>query len=79
MKRVLKENYLMAERESDLLRCGEFHKHVLHYHTTEMLDNYVYIALQLCEATLDDLIHNRYKNEAVFNSLKFNLLVQLIG
>ena len=65
VKRVLKEHYVMAEREAELLRCGEFHKHVLHYYTTERLDNYVYIALQLCEATLDDLIHKRYENEAV--------------
>ena len=65
VKRVFKEHYVMAEREAELLRCGEFHKHVLHYYTTERLDNYVYIALQLCEATLDDLIHKRYENEAV--------------
>ena len=41
VKRVFKEHYVMAEREAELLRCGEFHKHVLHYYTTERFDNYV--------------------------------------
>ena len=62
---MLIENFESAEREEKLLRFGEIHRHLLHCYATEKCNNYAYIALQKCEATLEDFITKKYQNPLV--------------
>ena len=52
----------MANREIDLLRQAE-HPNLLRYYCSEIDNQFIYIALELCEGDLDFYIQNRSKFE----------------
>jgi serine/threonine-protein kinase/endoribonuclease IRE1 len=58
VKRLLPECYTLADREVDLLRDADQHKHVLRYFCTESDSQFRYIALELCQMSLNEYIHN---------------------
>lgn len=53
VKRVLPNSYLIANREVELLRSSDQHHNVIRYLCTEQCREFRYIALELCDATLD--------------------------
>ena len=69
VKRLCRDKFISAYRELDMLRSSDQHKNVLHYYATEKCKKYLYIALQRCEANLDDFISGKYKNDQV-NGMK---------
>ncbi|XP_045598023.2 serine/threonine-protein kinase/endoribonuclease IRE1 isoform X2 [Procambarus clarkii] len=61
VKRVLPDCFSIADREVDLLRESDQHPHVIRYFCTEQCRQFRYIALELCSATLEDFIQDRFK------------------
>ena len=60
VKRLLAENWSSVDREQALFLEADDHENVLRYYATESCTtNYCYIALELCEGTLEQLIENR--------------------
>lgn len=60
VKRLLPECYTLADREVELLKHADQHKNVLRYFCTEADSQFRYIALELCQMTLHEYIHNQY-------------------
>lgn len=60
VKRLLPECYTLADREVDLLRDADQHPNVLRYFCTEADSQFRYIALELCQMTLNDYVHNQF-------------------
>ena len=61
VKRILPECYTLADREVDLLRDADQHKNVLRYFCTESDSQFRYIALELCQMTLNEFVLNQNK------------------
>ncbi len=60
VKRLLPECYTLADREVELLKHADQHQNVLRYFCTESDSQFRYIALELCQMTLHEYIHNQY-------------------
>lgn len=56
VKRLLPECYTLADREADLLRDADQHSNVLRYFCMETDNQFRFIALELCQATLNDYV-----------------------
>ena len=56
MKRLLLEFYELAEREISLLQQSDYHSNIIRYYCKETHGNFLYIALELCTASLHDLL-----------------------
>ncbi len=65
VKRLLPECYTLADREVELLKHADQHPNVLRYFCTESDVQFRYIALELCQMTLNDYVHRQ-------NQLKFD-------
>lgn len=59
VKRLLPECYTLADREVDLLRDADQHANVIRYFCTESDSQFRYIAIELCQITLQDYV-NRF-------------------
>jgi serine/threonine-protein kinase/endoribonuclease IRE1 len=60
VKRLLPDCYTLADREVELLKHADQHQNVLRYFCTESDAQFRYIALELCQITLHEYIHNQY-------------------
>jgi serine/threonine-protein kinase/endoribonuclease IRE1 len=60
VKRLLPECYTLADREVELLRDADQHANVLRYFCTESDSQFRYIALELCQMTLNEYVHNQF-------------------
>lgn len=60
VKRILPECFVFADREVALLRESDEHPNVIRYFCTEEDQQFRYIALELCMATLKDFVENRF-------------------
>ena len=58
VKRLLPDCWQLAERECELLRHADQHPNVLRYFATEADAQFKYIALELCQMSLNDYIRN---------------------
>jgi serine/threonine-protein kinase/endoribonuclease IRE1 len=58
VKRILRESFLVADREVELLREADQHSHVIRYFCMEEDDNFCYIALELCQATVHEYVED---------------------
>lgn len=56
VKRILPECFSFADREVELLRESDEHANVIRYFCTEEDKQFRYIALELCQATLQDYV-----------------------
>ena len=56
VKRLLPEFWTLADREVELLRDADQHQNVLRYFCTEADSQFRYIALELCQMTLNDYV-----------------------
>ena len=56
VKRLLQDFVTLADREVSLLSEYDDHPNVIRYYYQEARDNFLYIALELCPASLADVI-----------------------
>uniref|UniRef100_A0A8C7MX69 non-specific serine/threonine protein kinase n=1 Tax=Oncorhynchus kisutch TaxID=8019 RepID=A0A8C7MX69_ONCKI len=61
VKRILPECFDVAEREVQLLRESDEHPNVIRYYCTERDKLFTYIAIELCAATLQQVVHRDLK------------------
>lgn len=67
VKRILTKYFKLHDREISLLRNGaDSHENVITFYSTESDSTYHYIALELCEATLENYVIP----DAAFNYLR---------
>jgi len=50
------ENFEIADKEVDHLRESDLHPNIVRYYTNKRSDKFIYIALELCPATLEQVI-----------------------
>ena len=65
VKRLMKESWSAADKEAANLRGADDQENVLRYYATEQCSRYIYLALQLCEANLEQFIDGNYTNPQV--------------
>ncbi|KAH9454485.1 hypothetical protein Pst134EB_014565 [Puccinia striiformis f. sp. tritici] len=75
VKRLLKDFVTLASHEVRLLQESDDHPNVVRYFVKESLDNFLYIALELCNASLYDFVEKRQFKEyeeldRIFNTKK---------
>ncbi|CAK5268517.1 unnamed protein product [Mycena citricolor] len=58
VKRLLQDFVTLASREVSILQESDDHPNVIRYYYQEAHSNFLYIALELCPATLADLVEN---------------------
>ncbi|EGG12910.1 uncharacterized protein MELLADRAFT_46493 [Melampsora larici-populina 98AG31] len=63
IKRLLKDFVTLATHEVTLLQESDDHPNVIRYFVKESLENFLYIALELCNGSLFDLIEKKNFNE----------------
>jgi serine/threonine-protein kinase/endoribonuclease IRE1 len=56
VKRMQLENFEIADKEIDHLRESDEHPNIIRYYTNKRSDKFIYIALELCPATLEQVI-----------------------
>ena len=59
IKRIMKEHFELAEKEVDLLRSYDNHDNVIRYFISEHSEEFTFIALELCECTLQQYIEDK--------------------
>lgn len=59
IKRILKEFYDIAQKEISLLIETDTHPNIIRYFAKEEDEQFVYIALELCQYTLDEMISKK--------------------
>ena len=64
VKRLLKAYHASAEREISLLIESDGHPNVVRYFLKEIRGDFVYLALELCDLSLHDLINNLRSHSA---------------
>jgi serine/threonine-protein kinase/endoribonuclease IRE1 len=57
VKRLLQDFVTVASREVALLQESDDHPNVIRYYYQESRNNFLYIALELCPASLEDILH----------------------
>lgn len=68
MKRLLHDFVTVASREVDILQESDDHPNVIRYYYQESLNNFLYIALELCPASLADVIERPDLHREISNS-----------
>ncbi|ODO11569.1 hypothetical protein I350_00350 [Cryptococcus amylolentus CBS 6273] len=63
VKRLLSDFTRLASQEVKLLQASDDHPNVIRYYCQEKRDNFLYIALDLCQASLADLIESPEKHK----------------
>lgn len=63
VKRMLPQYYGLAEQEVKLLQESDLHPNVIRYFDDEKDENFLYIAVELCQASLFDLYHDGRPDE----------------
>jgi serine/threonine-protein kinase/endoribonuclease IRE1 len=59
----------LASQEVKLLQASDDHPNVIRYYCQEKRDNFLYIALDLCQATLFDVIQHPNQHVELASSL----------
>jgi serine/threonine-protein kinase/endoribonuclease IRE1 len=61
VKRLLQDFVTLASREVSILQESDDHPNVIRYYYQETMGNFLYIALELCPASLADIIENPHQ------------------
>ena len=69
VKRMLLDFYEVASQEVSLLQESDDHPNVIRYYCKQASDRFLYIALELCPGTLEDLIEKPFKFRDLSNLL----------
>ncbi|KAG8950157.1 bifunctional endoribonuclease/protein kinase ire1 [Tulasnella sp. 424] len=65
VKRLLQHCVTLATREVNILQESDDHPNVIRYYFKENKDNFLYIALELCPASLADIIEAPHKHPEI--------------
>jgi serine/threonine-protein kinase/endoribonuclease IRE1 len=76
VKRMLPQYFGLAEQEIKLLQHNEPHKNVVRYFDDEKDENFLYIALELCQASLFDLYRDG-RGDEVLTEAQTQLVAQI--
>ena len=68
VKKMLKAYHASADREISLLISSDGHENVVRYFLKEIRGDFVYLALELCDMSLHDLVLSLCKYQAARNS-----------
>lgn len=63
VKRMLSEYYELAEREILLLQESDYHGNIIRYFCKEKHSHFLYMALECCEASLEDLYEENHAEQ----------------
>ena len=77
VKRLLPECYTLADREVELLRDADQHQNVLRYFCTESDSQFRYIALELCQMTLQEYVKSHLNQASPSTSKIFIYIGQI--
>ncbi|KAK8869908.1 hypothetical protein IAR55_000476 [Kwoniella newhampshirensis] len=69
VKRLLSDFTRLASQEVKLLQASDDHPNVIRYYCQEKRDNFLYIALDLCQSSLADLVETPDKHLEMASSL----------
>ena len=72
VKRLLKDFVTLASREVSILQESDDHPNVIRYYYQEAHSNFLYIALELCPASLADIIETPDKEQFHDIAMAFN-------
>lgn len=70
VKRLLRDFVTLASREVNILQESDDHPNVIRYHYQETHQNFLYIALELCPASLADIIERPDQHREISNSFE---------
>ncbi|KAL6946507.1 hypothetical protein ACO0RG_000660 [Hanseniaspora osmophila] len=73
VKRLLLDFYDIASQEIKLLSMSDDHPNVVRYYCSEQTDKFLYIALELCTASLDIVIEEKTKHSNKVQEIAENL------
>ncbi|RXK38342.1 IRE protein kinase [Tremella mesenterica] len=80
VKRLLSDFTRLASQEVKLLQASDDHPNVIRYYCQERRDNFLYIALDLCQASLADLMESPDKYQELASALdRKKALVQVMS
>lgn len=80
IKRMLIDFYDVASHEINLLQESDDHPNVIRYYCSQENDRFLYIALELCSATLEDVVEKSDQfDDLRLNMDNVNVLYQLIN
>lgn len=65
VKRLLQDFVTLAAREVSILQESDDHPNVIRYYYQESQGNFLYIALELCPASLADVIESPYQHQEI--------------
>ncbi|KAH6592616.1 hypothetical protein BASA50_002060 [Batrachochytrium salamandrivorans] len=71
IKRLLLDFYEVADHEVKILQESDHHPNIVRYYCREECDGFMYMALELCICTLQDIIERR--ENSIFDSLRRKL------
>jgi serine/threonine-protein kinase/endoribonuclease IRE1 len=78
VKRMLIDFYDVASQEINLLTESDDHPNVIRYFYSETNDRFLYIALELCSASLEDVIEKTNKHQELIGLMEpVNVLKQI--
>lgn len=78
VKRMLVEFCDVASQEIKLLTESDDHPNVVRYYCSETTEKFLYIALELCNATLEDLFEPKKSTEEIFRLQKEGDLIGVL-
>ncbi|CCK68884.1 bifunctional endoribonuclease/protein kinase IRE1 KNAG_0B04500 [Huiozyma naganishii CBS 8797] len=78
VKRMLLDFCDLADREIRLLTESDDHPNVIRYYCSEMTEKFLYIALELCDANLEDLVATKLPSSKIMKFRKNLDLVDLL-
>ncbi|KAG6038194.1 hypothetical protein E4U41_004463 [Claviceps citrina] len=73
VKRMLIQFYDIALQETNLLRESDDHPNVIRYHSQQIHDGFLYIALERCAASLADIVERRDVFRELANAGKLDI------
>lgn len=69
VKRMLLEFYDVASQEVDILRESDDHPNVIRYYCKHETEQFLYIALELCPGTLEDMVRASHQFSVMYDPL----------
>ncbi|KAJ3058290.1 bifunctional endoribonuclease/protein kinase ire1, partial [Quaeritorhiza haematococci] len=69
IKRLLLDFYAIADHEVRILQDSDHHRNVIRYFCRERTDRFMYVALELCQASLADVVEN-YRSREEWGELR---------
>ncbi|ODQ63386.1 hypothetical protein NADFUDRAFT_84511 [Nadsonia fulvescens var. elongata DSM 6958] len=79
VKRMLLDFYDVASHEVSLLQESDDHPNVIRYYCKQQSEKFLYIALELCPGTLEDVVEKAYQHPDLVKRMNLNQVLFQIG